>query len=350
MENNDFIILVPEITFSNALTFEHELQKYSPSCSVVFDFSRMSTFEPFAMLMMGAIMRNFKDKYPFTKFTVRGIQEDGKGKHYAGTMGFYKYLSESLNVGKAPGEAIGSGNYIPITSISVDEIIQTAHNRGEYLEIGELLEHESARLAQVLDRGNRELHNLLVYLIREILRNTPEHAKTDKMWICGQCWPNKRRAEIAIIDEGIGIFNSLIKNSAHKSYIKDNKTALQWALKAGISDAFRPSSKQKSDDYWSNSGYGLYMVSEICKSLHGSFTLASYGNYILVEQSNVEIGDTFFKGTAIRLSISLDNIMDTNHLLQCILQKGEQEASTIRNAFKKASTPSRGLMSDLNIR
>lgn len=37
-------------------------------------------------------------------------------------MGFFKYISEKLEVGKIPGEARGSLNYIPITSIEFNEL------------------------------------------------------------------------------------------------------------------------------------------------------------------------------------------------------------------------------------
>lgn len=37
-------------------------------------------------------------------------------------MGFFKYISEKLEVGKMPGEVRGSLNYIPITSIEFNEL------------------------------------------------------------------------------------------------------------------------------------------------------------------------------------------------------------------------------------
>lgn len=43
------------------------------------------------------------------------------------------------------------------------------------------------------------------------------------MWICGQYWPSFELAEIAIANEGIGIYKSITQNHAHKEYITDNK-------------------------------------------------------------------------------------------------------------------------------
>lgn len=63
--------------------------------------------------------------------------------------------------------------------------------------------------------------------------------------------------------------------------------ALQWSLKAGILDAFKAPIKQKSNDIWTNLGFGLFMVSEICKHLNGSFCLISHDNYILIDNQGV---------------------------------------------------------------
>ena len=314
---------------------------------MIFDFSKMSNFDPLPMLMMGAMMRSYRKKFPDIPFKITGIETNGKD--YAGNMGFFKYISTSLGIGKMPGEANGSQNYIPITPILIDKLQQTEHERGNYMVLGNLIENEASRLSRIVDRGNEELHKLLTFLIREILRNTPEHAQTNISWVCGQYWPSYELAEIAIIDEGIGIFKSITQNATHRQYITDNASALQWALKAGISDAFKPSMKQKSDDEWANSGFGLYMVSEICKYLNGSFCIISYDNYLLIDNHGKSVGQTSFEGTAIRIRVPSKKIESAQSIISQISRQGETEAKTIRNAFKTASTPSKGLMEQLYI-
>ena len=338
---------VPNLTLDTVLNIEKKLSQIVPEDDFIFDFSHMSNFDPLPMLVAGSIIKRYRSKYPEVRFSINGINT--KGKDYAGTMGFFKYISPSLDIGKAPGEAMGSSNYIPITLINVDVLQKAEHEQGNYIPLGNIIEKESEHLAKIVDRGHYELHKLLTYLIREILRNTPEHAKTNKMWVCGQYWPSYELAEIAIIDEGIGIYQSIIQNPSHREYITDNVTALQWAMKAGISQAFRPSATQKSNDEWANSGFGLYMVSEICKYLNGSFCIISYGNYMLIDNHGVKIGETSFHGTAIRMRVPSQRIKDAQDIISTIARKGEAEAKTIRNAFKKASTPSKGLMIQLNI-
>lgn len=344
------IYYVPNLELVGTLKFIKKMNEIVLNASentVTFDFSKMSNFDPLPMLVMGSAIKNFRKRHPNIRFYVAGTDSSGKG--YAGTMGFFKYISTSLNLGKLPGEAHGSKNYIPITPIAIDQIHQEEIQNGRYLELGDLIEEISGRLARIVDRGNAELHKLLTYLIREIIRNTPEHAGTNVSWVCGQYWPSYSLAEIAIADEGKGIFNSICQNSAHRQYITNNELALKWALKAGISEAFRPSAKQGSNDAWVNSGFGLYMVSEICKYLKGSFCIISYGDYLLIDNHGVNAGKTFYQGTAIRMRVPCKKISNAQEIISQIAHQGESEAKTIRHAFKHASLPSKGLMSELDL-
>lgn len=342
-------IAIPDLDLNNALRLDGNLRNYEigPFDDVVLDFSRMTNFDPLPMLMAGAIMKRFRYQYHDNTFSISGIN----GKSYAGTMGFFKYLSESISVGKSPGEATGSSNYIPITPISIRSLQERAFRDGGSIEIGDMIERASARLSRVIDRGNKELHKLLTYLVREILRNTPEHAQADEMWICGQYWPTYQLAEIAIIDEGIGVFQSITRNAAHAKYIHDNRSALKWAIRAGISESFRPAYEFKPHDYdvWKNSGFGLYMVSQICQKLNGSFCIISYGDALLIDNHGVAEKSTSFHGTAIRIRVPTNNISAAQAIIDEIAAQGEVEARTIKNVFKTASMPSKGLMTQLNI-
>lgn len=162
------------------------------------------------------------------------------------------------------------------------ELQQQCIASGRFQELGDTIKQKSSELAKIICRNNIEMQALMTYLIREILRNIPEHADSDKAWICGQYWADGS-AEIAIVDEGIGIKNSLQKNAIHRQYVLDDLSALQCAVKAGISQAFHPGRGNRSDDVWSNSGYGLFMASEICKELGGSFCIASGTDYLYID-------------------------------------------------------------------
>ena len=158
-------IAIPDLDLNNALRLDGNLRNYEigPFDDVVLDFSRMTNFDPLPMLMAGAIIKRFRYQYHDNTFSISGIN----GKSYAGTMGFFKYLSESISVGKSPGEATGSSNYIPITPISIRSLQERAFRDGGSIEIGDMIERASARLSRVIDRGNKELHirNFLTHLL-----------------------------------------------------------------------------------------------------------------------------------------------------------------------------------------
>lgn len=119
-------------------------------------------------------------------------------------MGFFKSISETIPIGNVPGGASGNDNYLPITKLDLIKLHSDEIAAGEYGTLGDSIEKEAAKLSRIICRHNAEMQALMTYLIREILRNIPEHAEESTAWICGQYWGNQT-AEIAIVDEGIGI-------------------------------------------------------------------------------------------------------------------------------------------------
>lgn len=310
-------------------------------------FADMNWVCPLGMLIGTNAMRSFRDSYPDNSFSI-SMNEKEDAVSYAGHMGFFKSISESIAVGNAPGEAPGNDNYIPITKIDLTQIHRDNLNAGIWGEMGDSIELKSAELSKILCRANKEMQKLITYLIREILRNIPEHAEALDAWICGQYWSNNI-AEIAILDTGIGVKTSLQKNPTHRSYITDDITALQCAIKEGISQAFNPARGNRSQDVWSNSGYGLFMVSEICKRLNGSFCIASGDSYIYIDSDEkLKVSSTYINGTAIMMRFSTAELHNSNAIIQEIAGQGEVQARTIKNAFKKASQPSKGLITDID--
>lgn len=313
--------------------------------SVTFELSARGSVEPFGMLLIGSVLRQFCSDF---KGAV-SVNLDSVNS-YAGTMGFYQYAFPGCTEGKAPGEALGSNQYIPISKICVNKLREDYRQKGLFLEDGHLIEKEATHLADVLVGSNKELKILLTYLLREMMRNTPEHAESHEIWICAQFWPRSDWAEIGLLDEGIGVFRSLTKNAHHREYINDEKSALYWATKAGISQAFSPDKKDKGGDDWSNSGFGLYMASQICKKLGGEFHIASKNHYLAVEQYRTVDKPTYCLGTAVRMRIKRSELKTAAQLIiDETRNEGEHLAKNTRTAFKHASLPSRGLMEKLEI-
>ncbi len=215
---------------------------------------------------------------------------------------------------------------------------------GNFIEVGDAVEKEAARLSRVLARDNQEINVLLTYLIREILRNIPEHAEINRAWICGQFWSDGT-AEVAIADEGIGIKGSLRKNRIHSIYASSDEEALKMSIKAGISQAFSPGKSNRSNGPWANSGFGLFMVSGMCRRLNGSFCISSGGKFLRVDSNDgATSGNTHISGTIVKITISTRGLACSKAIISGLAAQGEMQAKAIRNAFKTASTPSKGLI------
>jgi hypothetical protein len=337
---------IPELNTINSLNLAKELHEFDVQEQFTFDTSKMKWVRPFGMLIAVSSIKQFRNCFESIPFNML-CNISTNGVTYAGHMGFFRAISDKIDVGKMPGEATGNDNYIPITEIDLQQLQKNEVVAGNYIAMGNTIEIESKRLAHILSRNNKELHILLTYLIREMLRNIPEHSDSNTAWICGQYWSDDT-AEIAILDNGIGVKGSLRKNAKHREYIETDADALRWAIKAGISQAFQPSKTNVSDDVWSNSGFGLYMVSQICKELNGSFCLASGNKYIFISSDGtINIEDTYISGTAVKMTISTNKISKAQSIIDKIASQGEQEAKAIRNTFKKASKPSKGLIENL---
>lgn len=224
-------IEIPRLDTLSALSFSHNLGQlniYEP----VAIFPVMNWVQPFGMLLASLALRQLRNRFKDIQFTLH-YDRNNEAVSYASHMGFFKSISELISIGNMPGEAAGNENYIPITGIDFNEISQDLIKRGHMLEIGEVIEETSSRLAKVLCRDNDEMGKLMTYLIREILRNIPEHSKSSKALICGQYWSNQI-AEIAIIDEGIGVKESLMANMYHREHANTDEAAIRYAIKAGI--------------------------------------------------------------------------------------------------------------------
>lgn len=117
-------------------------------------------------------------------------------------MGFFKAFG--LNHGKSPGEARGSQSYLPITLLNAREIRNDAAEMK--VNPGEILEGLSKELTQVLTQTKEgDLYDMLVYSLREMLRNVVEHSRCIEFGLCAQYWPSMNRVSLAILDRGIGI-------------------------------------------------------------------------------------------------------------------------------------------------
>lgn len=326
---------IPDLTATNVIDFSYDIQNknFELEKRVIYDYASMSTFEPFGMLVMSSIIRNIVNNNPDCIHSDINFKEHT----YAGTMGYFKSVYQDF--GKKPGEALGSNKYIPMTKININ----TIRKESETEHMGETIERKSKQLAKVFSCGNNELEYLLTYMIREIMRNIVEHSSSSVIWFAGQHWPTKNLVEIAILDEGIGIAESLSKNLYYRKLISSEKQAIRLSMLPGVTKAFTKK-KIESYDVWENSGYGLYVTSQLCNDLAGSFIILSGNASISLSNCKYEYKKAHFDGTAIRMEINTSNIENFEIKMKEIIKNGEKKAKTMKNlALEKASSASKSL-------
>ncbi|MCU1152204.1 sensor histidine kinase [Stenotrophomonas maltophilia] len=248
------------------------------------------------MALLASELKRFRTSKPETRFRAENHAEST----YAAHMGFFQAFG--LEHGNRPGEAQGSGNYLPLTYLNVEEIRQQAAQ--SYEPVGEFLDRESGRLAHVLTRLHEgQLVDTLTYSLREILRNAVEHSQSEKLAYCAQYWPTRHRVEIAVLDTGMGVRASLAANPYIE--VDSDRTALQLSLMPSISGKMYRGVRRRPGDHWQNSGYGLYMTSRLCRN-GGSFFIASGQSGVLLTPGQKTDFACNLPGTALRL------VMDTN--------------------------------------
>jgi len=303
----EICILVPRnlifeqtIEFISTFTEKREIGKY------IFDFRDMKRIDPFSLLLLSSELTTFKQNNPKCEFSARNYSHCT----YAAHMGFFQAFG--LDYGKSPGQANGNNRYMPMRLFDVQDIKQTA--RDLMVNPGEVLDDFAEEISNVLTQNNNpQVAQILKYSIREILRNIVEHSNSIDFGFCAQYLPSLDRVTFSVLDRGIGIRESL---SCNPNFISStNEEAIRQSLKPGISGKTFPGQKRKQKGEWANSGYGLYMTSNICKN-GGSFFIAS-GNIGLYLSGNDErLMDINIEGTALNLTLNLKQQMSLDQILK----------------------------------
>lgn len=335
-------ILVPSrLGFTETLEFARLIQKQPHELKIIFDFSGMGHIEPFAFVMISAVVNNLVRAMPRGSVYARNHQSHTYPAH----MGFFKAFG--LDFGNAPGEAGGGLRYLPITIIDVMSMQREAVLGGE--AIGKVVDGHALRLAKVLAHEEQgDLVETFRYSLCEIIRNVAEHSKSANVVFCAQYWPTKDRAEIAILDHGVGIYETLRCNP-HLS-IENQQHAVNLSLLPGVSGKSYRGAKQRpnmSQDkrYWQNSGYGLYMTGRMCRS-DGSFFIGSHDSAVFLRGDEKHYPKFEFPGTVVRMVFRPSAIGKLKDALQSFDAEGREIARTIQGTVIGASAASRMLTSD----
>lgn len=338
---NKIIIKVPKrLDFATTIKFGRQIDELPLDSKFIFDFDEMNFVGPFGFVMIAARVRDLALRMPQGSVSVKNYQQHSYHAH----MGFFRAFG--VDFGDAPGEATGSGNYLPITVVNVRDIQGEAVQSG--YAIGEVVDQEARRLANVLaSRSKGELVDVFTYCLCEIIRNVAEHSNSKIVQFCAQYCPSQDRAEIVILDRGDGIAKTLRNNCSLG--IEDERHALNLSLLPGISGKSHNGTKQTSKYGWHNSGYGLYMTSRMCRH-GGSFFIGSHTSALALSAKTKTYFDFQFSGTVVRMVFRPSALGKIQEALARYNKEGMEIAKTIDGAVVCASSASRMIASDFEER
>lgn len=287
---------------------------------IVFDFTKFAENKPFNILLIANAINEFCIKN-MGKISASIIPKGDND--FLSHLGFYDLIN--VKFGKKLGEAIANNNYVPITKIKLD---------GDFYDN---IEEQASKLSNLL-YFDSDLKEFLKYSFTETIRNVYEHAMTSEVYVCAQKWATKDMVEIAIVDRGRGVAQAMRKKFKDKTELQ----LMELALMPGVSA--QTNHKYLSvDDYWRNSGYGLYALNKLAEKYGGSFIMCSGGVAICKNRHMEKKLSTLFKGTAVSISIKTNTNNDFNQIRKQVILEGQNEAKNISYAIKKASKSSGGI-------
>lgn len=205
----------------------------------------------------------------------------------------------------------------------VKSLINESNEKMEY--VGETLERISKELlVELFSDMNISIkyRRFYAYIMREIMRNIPEHSEAERFTL--MMYKNENEIGIYVVDNGITIKKSLDTNPKYNIY--DDKSSIMFAIKPGITRSYKKDYLR--DEVWQNSGFGLYMVSSLMKSL-GYFEISSgTGRLKIIKDKNgfeVQSANKV-NGTKILLIIDTRIRINISEMIKDLSNKGSRIA------------------------
>lgn len=321
----------PQLNDLSAAEYLNSVWRSKNEKELTLNFSTLKFVYPSGVLILAIGIRDIVSKRTILGLETHASGVTGKGAaSYLAYFGFFQFVG--VDIGNHPNEARGGRKYLPITTMNREDFNDPTK------VIQEQITRQSYNLASIIypDEADITKVDMLAYCLREVIRNVFEHADTNHCFVMAQRWVNGY-AEIAIADEGIGIPVSL----AQTHEIKSVRSALKLAIQPGISRIDDP----ETGDKWQNSGFGLYVVSQI-GSQSGEFSLLSNGSMLRQDGENFTWVATPVNGTVVKLRTNTSNSDYFPNIMKLIVDQGEKEAEQIPGARVTASKGSK-LINDI---
>lgn len=256
-------------------------------------------------------------------------QQGSDVANYLAKIGFFKFIR--IDRGAQPDRFVTSdGCFTSILYLTREDLDGSSEAMQARLDT---VAHDLANQLLPSTNVNSDLlADAFAYCLREAIRNSFEHGRAKFVFFLAQAYRDNI-VEFALLDEGIGIAASL-----GKVFIdRESRDLLELSLKPGITEYVGPETKDK----WQNSGFGLYVLSELAKH-YGAFAIASNDWQISYYGNSKKISPVTISGTALRLRLKIDEPEYFSNVREGIVLRGEAEASALTGARKSASKASRG--------
>lgn len=237
-------------------------------------------------------------KFSYLKFMGWPRCQEDKGPHKTYLLRIFNY-SESVPA--------NSGDFLPMSN----SLYETIEENSKYL--AELVTKICSSTPLPIDNETWQLFDYFEYSFRELIRNVPEHSKTGTVKVMAQVLPARGMIKVAVVDSGCGIWASIenlflivtvISTNQEHNGVRDDKEAITKALKPSITRSHQKRT-QHSNKCWSNSGFGLYMLSELAKTAGGKFQIVSGDTVFEITKDTSQIS-ACHKDTAVGISLKSD--------------------------------------------
>jgi len=150
--------------------------------------------------------------------------------------------------------------------------------------------------------GKDDLSKYLKYLIREMMSNVVSHAESQiGGFITAQYYPTKKKVQVVIIDNGIGLQTSL----SQKYNLDNEKDAIVKAMEKEVTGS---NSFASYNNVPKHAGLGLFFLSKIIENTRGNLLIVSNDTIYKSTQNSFQELNTDFKGTLIAFEIFEDNL------------------------------------------
>jgi len=121
-----------------------------------------------------------------------------------------------------------------------------------------------------------EMLRTFEYVLAEIISNVFHHSGADLCWVGILQYPTKRKVQLAIVDNGIGIRASLARNPDFSSPLISHADAITLAAQARITS--NPAAKPIRPE--GNGGLGLYCMRKVMELNGGLAFIQSGAGYL----------------------------------------------------------------------